>query len=67
MAIILTIIFMLIPEGISYGLYNLIDPITEMGRIISIIALVSITIPFAIWFVILGVGLFVFLATALDI
>ncbi len=55
---IVSFCFMLIPEAIAYGLYNIIDPITEIGRIIAVVGLVCITSPFAVWFVILGAGLF---------
>ena len=65
-AAIISIIVMAIPTAISYGLYNLIDPITEIGRIISIIALVCIGGPLTFWFVILGAGLFVGLLMIFD-
>ena len=58
------ICFALIPEAVGYGLYNLIDPVTEIGRILSILGLTVITIPFAIWFVPIGLVLWIFLLEA---
>lgn len=61
-AFVISLIFALIPEGIAYGLYNFIDPISEIGRIITIMGLIVITAPFALWFTIGGVGVFAFLS-----
>ncbi len=63
---ILSLVFALIPEGIGYGLYNVIDPITEIGRIIAVIDLVSITIPFAVLFAFLSIGLFAIIMTVIE-
>ena len=65
-AAIISIIVMAIPTAISYGLYNLIDPITEIGRIISIIALVCIGGPFTVLFVFVGSGVFFGLIAILE-